>query len=68
MSTSHYSSRPSRLLHPPNKRRWTAAKLATIGVLLLVDMAALIGSTNLGESLAFAGLVVVNLWALTFTK
>jgi hypothetical protein len=69
MSTSHYSSRPSRLLNPPpNKRRWTAAKLATIGVLLLVDMAALIGSTNLVESLAFAGLVVVNLWALTSTK
>jgi hypothetical protein len=64
MSTSHYS-RPYRGPQPaPNTRRWTAAKLAIIGALLLVDLLALIGSTNLGESIALACLVIVNLWAL----
>jgi hypothetical protein len=68
MSTSHYSSRPSRLLHPPNKRRWTAAKLATISGLLIVDMVVLINSNDIVESAIIAGLVIVNLWALTATK
>jgi len=64
MSTSHYS-RPYRGPQPaPNTRRWTAAKLAIIGGLLLVDLLACIGSSNLGEALTFAGLAVVNLWAL----
>jgi hypothetical protein len=65
MSTSHYSSRPFQGPTPPrNTRKWTAAKLATIGALLVVDLLALIGSTNLGESIALACLVIVNLWAL----
>jgi hypothetical protein len=66
MSTSHYSSRPFQGPTPPrNTRKWTVAKLATIGALLIVDMLALIGSTNLGESIALACLVIVNLWALS---
>jgi hypothetical protein len=65
MSTSHYSSRPYQSPTPPrNTRKWTVAKLATIGALLIVDLLALIGSTNLGESVALACLVIVNLWAL----
>jgi hypothetical protein len=64
MSTSHYS-RPYQGPTPPrNTRKWTVAKLATIGALLIVDLLALIGSTNLGESIALACLVIVNLWAL----
>jgi hypothetical protein len=42
--------------------------LATIGALLVVDMLALIGSTDLVESCAFAALVIVNLWALNWTR
>jgi hypothetical protein len=65
MSTSHYSSRPFQgPTPPPNTRRWTRAKLATIGALLLVDLMACIGADNLGEALIFAGLVIINLWAL----
>jgi len=64
MSTSHYS-RPYRATPPPNTRRWTSAKLGTIGALLLVDMAALLGSQDIVESLFLAALVVVNCWALT---
>ena len=65
MSTSHYSSRPFQGPTPPrNTRKHTVAKLATIGALLIVDMLALIGSSNLGESIALACLVIVNLWAL----
>jgi hypothetical protein len=68
MSTSHYS-RPYRPQHvAPNTRKHTAAKLATIGALLVVDMLALIGSTDLVESCAFAALVIVNLWALNWTR
>lgn len=64
MSTSHYS-RPYQGPTPPrNTRKWTVAKLATIGALLIVDLLALIGSTNLGEAIALACLVIVNLWAL----
>ena len=67
MSTSHYSSRPYQGPTPPprNTRRFTAAKLGTIGALLLVDMAALLGSQDIVESLFLAALVVVNCWALT---
>jgi hypothetical protein len=69
MSTSHYSSRPFRGLQPPpNKRRWTTAKLATITGLLIVDLLVLINSTDIIESCAVAGLVIINLWALTSTK
>jgi hypothetical protein len=69
MSTSHYSSRPFRGLQPPtNKRRWTAAKLATITGLLILDLVVLINSTDIVESCAVAALVIVNLWALTATK
>jgi hypothetical protein len=65
MSTSHYS-RPYQGPTPPrNTRKWTVAKLATIGALLVVDLLALIGSTNLGESIALTCLVIVNLWALS---
>ena len=68
MSTSHYSRpyRPQAVA--PNTRKHTAAKLATIGTLLIVDMLALIGSTNIVESCAFAALVIVNLWALNWTR
>lgn len=68
MSTSHYSSRPYRATPPPNTRKHTSLKLATIGTLLLVDLLATIGSTNLVESCAFAALVIVNLWALSWTR
>ena len=68
MSTSHYS-RPFQGPTPPrNTRKWTVAKLATIGALLVVDLLALIGSTNLGESVALVCLVIVNLWALNCTR
>ena len=68
MSTSHYS-RPYRAhTPPPNTRKHTGLKLVTIGTLLLVDLLAMIGSTNLVESCAFAALVVVNLWALNWTR
>lgn len=67
MSTSHYS-RAYRPTPPPNTRRHTSLKLATITVLLVVDVLAIIGSTNLVESCAFAGLVIVNLWALNYTN
>jgi hypothetical protein len=69
MSTSHYSSRPFQgPTLPRNTRKWTVAKLATIGALLIVDLLALIGSTNLGESIALACLVIVNLWALNYSR
>lgn len=65
MSTSHYS-RPHRAqTPPPNTRRFTTAKLGTIGFLLLVDMLALIGSEDIVESLLLAALVVLNCWAIT---
>ena len=68
MSTSHYS-RPYRGPQPaPNTRRWTAAKLGIIGALLLVDLLACIGANNLGEALTFAGLMLVNLWALSWSR
>jgi len=65
MSTSHYS-RPYR--PAPNTRRWTAAKLAIIGVLFFIDLLACIGATNLAEALTFAGLMFVNLWAISYTR
>lgn len=70
MSTSHYSSRPPyRNLHPaPNTPKRTGTKLAIIGGLLLVDLLACIGANNLGEALIFAGLMLVNLWALSWTR
>lgn len=71
MSTSHYSSGPTwpgRRSVAHNTRKRTGLKLATIGTLLLVDMLALIGSTNLTESCCFAALVIVNMWALTYTR
>jgi len=68
MSTSHYS-RPYRPQHvAPNTRKHTGLKIATLGTLLIVDMLALIGSTNIVESCAFAALVIVNLWALNWTR
>jgi hypothetical protein len=65
MSTSHYS-KPYR--SAPNTRRWTAAKLAIIGVLFFIDLLACIGATNLAEALTFAGLMFVNLWAISYTR
>lgn len=69
MSTSHYSSRPPyRNLHPtPNTPKRTKAKLAIIGGLLVVDLLACIGASNLVEALTFAGLMLVNLWVLSYT-
>lgn len=68
MSTSHYSRPYRSQAVAPNRRKHTAAKLATIGTLLVVDMLALIGSTDLVESCAFAALVLINLWALNWTR
>ena len=70
MSTSHYSKQIKLDFSPipPNTRRWTAVKLATIFALLGIDLLALIGSANLIESLGLVILVVVNLWALNFTR
>ena len=68
MSTSHYSRHYRGPQPAPNTRRWTAAKLAMIGGLLLVDLLACIGANNLGEALIFAGLMVVNLWALSWSR
>ena len=67
MSTSHYSSRPPYRgpQPPPNTRRWTAWKLAIIGGLFIVDLLALIGANDLRMALTFAGLTMVNLWAIT---
>ena len=68
MSTSHYS-RPYRPTHvAPNTRKFTAAKIATICALLVADLLALIGTTNLGESIALVCLVMVNLWALNCSR
>ena len=70
MSTSHYS-KPYKLDFspiPPNARRWTAVKIATIFALLGIDLLALIGSANLIESLGLVILGIVNLWALNFTR
>ena len=52
----------------PNTRRWTAVKLVTIAALLMIDLLALIGSTNLVESTALVILVLVNLWAINCTR
>ena len=52
----------------PNTRRWTAVKLVTIAALLMIDLLALIGSTNLVESTALVILVIVNLWAINCTR
>lgn len=68
MSTSHYSRSYRPVTPPPNTRKHTSLKLATIGTLLLVDLLATIGSTNLVESCAFAALIIVNLWALNWTR
>ena len=84
MSTSRYSkpdiTSPSniddypephmKLQFPPhpNTRKWTAVKLVTIATLLMIDLLALIGSTNLVESLGLVILVIVNLWALNLTR
>lgn len=70
MSTSRYS-KPHKLDFssvPPNRRKWTAVKLATIFALLGIDLLALIGTTNLIESMALVILVIVNLWALNCTR
>ena len=68
MSTSHYSRSYRPVTPPPNTRKHTGLKLVTIGTFMLVDLLACIGSTSLVESCAFAALVIVNLWALNWTK
>jgi len=69
MSTSHYSKPSFRGLQPlPNRRKWTLGKLSIIGGLLIIDLLTLIGSKDLTESLILVGLVLVNLWALTYTR
>ena len=67
MSTSHYS-RPYRSAPAPNTPKRTGTKLAIIGGLLIVDLLACIGANNLGEALTFAGLMLVNLWALSWSR
>lgn len=67
MSTSHYS-RSYRPAPAPNTPKRTGTKLAIIGGLLLVDLLACIGANNLAEALTFAGLMVVNLWALSWSR
>jgi hypothetical protein len=52
----------------PNTRKWTSVKLVSIAALLMIDLLALIGSGNLIESLGLVILVLVNLWALNFTR
>lgn len=69
MSTSHYSSRPFRGLQGvPNTKRYTKLKYTIIALLLIVDLLALIGSTDIVESLALVLLVLANLWALNYTR
>jgi hypothetical protein len=63
MSTSHYS-RPYQGPTPPNRPKRTAWYIAGFGGLLLVDILALGGSTDLGESLILVALTIINLWAL----
>ena len=64
MSTSHYS-RPYRATStPPNTRRFTAAKLSTIGTLLIVDVLAFGGAEDLSVATTFAVLAIVNCWIL----
>ena len=53
---------------PPNTRRWTSVKLATIAALLMIDLLALIGTSNLIESIGLVILVIVNLWAINCTR
>ena len=53
---------------PPNTRKWTAVKLATIGALLAIDILALVGSYSLVESTALVILVIVNIWALNCAR
>ena len=68
MSTSHYSSRPYQgPKPPPNTRKRSGTKIAIISGLFIVDALALIGASNIGEALTFAGLMLVNLWALSHT-
>jgi hypothetical protein len=68
--TDDYPEPHMKLQFPPhpNTRRWTAVKLVTIATLLMIDLLALIGSANLVESTALVILVIVNLWALNFTR
>ena len=53
---------------PPNKRRYTTAKLATISGLFIIDLLALIGSTDIVESLGLVILMGFNLWAINCTR
>lgn len=68
MSTSHYSRHYRGPQPAPNTRRWSAAKLAIIGGLLIIDLLTLIGSKDFIESLILVGLVLVNIWALNYTR
>lgn len=68
MSTSHYSRSYRGPQPAPNTLKRTGTKLAIIGGLLLVDLLACIGANNLGEALTFAGLMLVNLWALSWSR
>ena len=52
----------------PNTRRWTSAKLATISGLFIIDLLALIGSTDIVESLGLVILMGFNLWAINCTR
>jgi hypothetical protein len=68
MSTSHYSSRPYQgPTPPPNTRKRNRTKIAIISGLFIVDALALIGAINLVEAITFALLMLVNLWALSYT-
>ena len=68
--TDQYPERGMKLdfSPPPNTRKWTAVKLATIGALLAIDILALVGSYSLVESTALVILVIVNIWAINCTR
>jgi hypothetical protein len=66
--TPGYIGPTSGRVVPPNTRRHTSLKVATIVALLLVDAMAILGSKDILESCAFVALMLVNLWALNQTK
>ena len=66
MSTSHYSQgpHPAPKPAPKNTKRHTLLCSGAFWALTLVDVMALIGSTDLLENLSFAGLALINAYAL----
>jgi len=66
MSTSHYSHRPYQgpTPMPKNTKRHTLFYSGAFWALSLVDVLALVGSTDLVENLCFAGLALINAYVL----